>query len=230
MYSIDKPILAPSILAADFTQLGNQISLCADNGVKWIHCDIMDGHFVPNISYGPMIVEAARKAYPDGFMDVHLMIYNPDLYTDAFVKAGADLISVHVEATPHLHRSIQNIRSKGIQAGVAINPATAIGNLEPILPDVDLVVVMSVNPGFGGQKFIEQTYSRVRELVRLRVALNATFRIEIDGGVGANNIKQLIQAGADVLVAGSSVFGAEDIPKRIQELQGLMDESKTMTI
>jgi len=220
--STRKSVLAPSILAADFTRLGEQIKICADNGVSWIHCDIMDGHFVPNISYGPMVVQAARKAHSQGFMDVHLMIYNPDQYTEAFVDAGADLISVHVEATPHLHRSIQNIKSKGIKAGVAVNPATPISQLIPILPEVDLVVLMSVNPGFGGQKFIESTYKRIEDLVQLRGKLNAHFLIEIDGGVGPANIVQLVKTGADVLVAGSSVFGAEDISARINELHSLL--------
>lgn len=219
------PVLAPSILAADFTRLGEQLEICTSNGITWIHCDIMDGHFVPNISYGPMIVGAARRACPDGFMDVHLMIYNPDQYTDAFISAGADLISVHAEATPHLHRSIQNIKSKGIQAGVAINPATPVSQIVPILPDVDLVVLMSVNPGFGGQKFIESTYARIEELVRFRTHLGASFQIEIDGGVGPANIEMLIETGADVLVAGSSIFGARDITGRIRELQDLMHTS-----
>ncbi|MCC5927519.1 MAG: ribulose-phosphate 3-epimerase [Bacteroidetes bacterium] len=222
-----QPIIAPSILAADFTKLGDQIKICADNGITWIHCDIMDGHFVPNISYGPMIVEAARKAYPAGFMDVHLMIYNPDQYTDAFVKAGADLISVHVEATPHLHRSVQNIKNKGIQAGVAVNPATPVQQVVPILSDIDLVVLMSVNPGFGGQKFIDTTYERIHELVEIRQKRKLNFRIEIDGGVGPDNISALYKAGADTFVAGSSIFGANNIPLRIQELKSLLHSGTT---
>jgi len=177
----------------------------------------MDGHFVPNISYGPMIVEAANKT-TDAFMDVHLMIYNPDSYVDAFIDAGADLISVHIEASPHIHRSIQNIKSKNILAGVAINPGTPIASLESILCDVDMVVLMSVNPGFGGQKFIETTYQRIKELNDLRNSTKSNCLIEIDGGVGVNNIGKLVQCGADVLVAGSSVFGADNIPSRIREL------------
>jgi len=217
-----KPILAPSILAADFTQLGAQIQLCTHNGIEWIHCDIMDGHFVPNISYGPMIVKAAQNAASDAFLDVHLMIYNPDLYIDAFIRAGARLISVHAEATPHLHRSVQNIRDKGIKAGVAINPATPVRTIEAVAMDIDLVVLMSVNPGFGGQKFIEHTYERIEELVKIRRERGADFLIEIDGGVVPANASKLLQTGADVLVAGSSVFGAEDIPARIREFQDLM--------
>lgn len=225
----NSPILAPSILAADFTRLGEQVSACVDNGVKWIHCDIMDGHFVPNISYGPIIVDATNRA-TDAFLDVHLMIYNPDSYVDAFVEAGADLISVHIEATPHIHRSIQNIKSKNILAGVAINPGTPVSSLESILPDTDLVVLMSVNPGFGGQKFIESTYQRIIELVELRNTTKSNCLIEIDGGVGTNNIQKLVQTGADVLVAGSSVFSAPDIPKRIHELHDKMHLSKETSI
>src|SRR5690554_5502376 len=223
-----EPILAPSILAADYTKLGEQLSICDQNQVKWIHCDIMDGHFVPNISYGPMIVDAANRA-SSGFMDVHLMIYNPDQYVDSFIRAGADLISVHIEATPHIHRSIQHIHSKGIKAGVAINPGTPIQSLESILSDVDLVVLMSVNPGFGGQKFIENTYSRLTQLNELRNTLNPSCLIEIDGGVGLENATPLIRAGADVLVAGSSVFGAPDINERIIELHSIMKSAKTIT-
>lgn len=215
-------ILAPSILAADFSKLGDHIKQSVDGGAQWIHCDIMDGHFVPNISYGPLIVDAARKS-SDAFLDVHLMIYNPDQYIEAFVKAGAQLISVHVEATPHIHRSLQYIRSFGIKTGVAINPGTPIHTLESILPDADLVVLMSVNPGFGGQKFIDSTFSRLAQLKMLRDELNPSCLIEIDGGVGLNNAAQLIRTGADVLVAGSSVYGAPDISARVRELLNTMN-------
>jgi ribulose-phosphate 3-epimerase len=210
------PILAPSILAADYTRLDRQITECAQAGAEWIHCDIMDGHFVPNISFGPMIVQAARRAAPGMFLDVHLMIYNPDSYLKAFADAGADLISVHVEATPHIHRSLQHIRSIGLKTGVAINPGTPLSSLEPVLADADLVVLMSVNPGFGGQSFIESTWNRIRELAALRSKLGLNFLIEIDGGVTPDNAADLLSAGADVLVAGSSVFGADDIPARIR--------------
>ena len=212
------PILAPSILAADFSQLGADIDACVKGGVTWIHCDIMDGHFVPNISYGPAIVKAAKKSAPTAFMDVHLMIENPDLYVEDYINAGADLISVHYETCPHLHRSIQNIKKYGAMAGVVVNPATSLFNIEPILEYVDLVLIMSVNPGFGGQSFIESSYEKLQELVDLREAGNHSFLIEIDGGVGLKNIEQVAEAGADVLVAGSSVFKADDITARVEEL------------
>lgn len=213
------PVLAPSILSADFTKLGDQIRLCTESGINWIHCDVMDGHFVPNISYGPMVVSAAKKAAPEAFIDVHLMIENPDTYTEEFVNAGADLISVHFEACPHLHRSIQNIKKQGVMAGVAINPATSLRNIEPILADVDLVLVMSVNPGFGGQSFIESAIHKIQQLAEIREQQDHAFMIEVDGGVNLENIKKISSAGADILVAGSSVFKAPDIPARIEELQ-----------
>lgn len=211
------PILAPSILAADYTKLGQEIETCTEAGVQWIHCDIMDGHFVPNISYGPSIVKAAGRA-SDAFLDVHLMIENPDQYAEAFVDAGADQITVHQEACPHLHRSIQKIKQLGVMAGVAINPATSISTIEPILEFVDLVLVMSVNPGFGGQDFIESTYKRLQQVRTLREENNYNFLIEVDGGVGLDNIEKVTASGADVLVAGSSVFKAKNIPKRVEEL------------
>ncbi|MDZ7771525.1 MAG: ribulose-phosphate 3-epimerase [Balneolaceae bacterium] len=219
----DLPILAPSILAADYTRLGEEIGTCMEAGVHWIHCDIMDGHFVPNISYGPDIVEAAGRAADAhaadaSFLDVHLMIENPDDYTEAFVEAGADQITVHQETCPHLHRSLQKIKQYGVHAGVALNPATPVSVIEPVLEEVDLVLVMSVNPGFGGQNFIEATYRRLQQVHRLRREGNHSFLIEVDGGVGLDNIERVVGAGADVLVAGSSVFKADNIPARISEL------------
>lgn len=211
------PILAPSILAADFAHLGDEIEKCSGTKAQWIHCDIMDGHFVPNISYGADIVKAAGRS-TELFLDVHLMIENPDLYIDSFAEAGADQITVHQEACPHLHRTIQNIHLHGLTAGVAVNPATSISAIEPILEFVDLVLVMSVNPGFGGQSFIDSTYRRLRALSQIRSEKGLGFLIEVDGGVGLENIEKISRCGADILVAGSSVFKAKNVPRRIEEL------------
>ncbi|MFD2532000.1 ribulose-phosphate 3-epimerase [Gracilimonas halophila] len=216
--NFELPVLAPSILAADFTKLGKNIEDATKGGVTWIHCDIMDGHFVPNISYGPGIVKAAKKAAPEAFFDVHLMIENPDDYVENFVEAGADLISVHYETCPHLHRSIQNIKKYGLMTGVVVNPATSLHNIEPVLADVDLVLIMSVNPGFGGQSFIESSYEKLSELAKMREEKELGFLIQVDGGVNLKNIKKVSEAGADIMVAGSSVFSAEDITARVEEL------------
>lgn len=211
------PILAPSILAADFNKLGEEIEVCNNAGVHWIHCDIMDGHFVPNISYGPNIVQAAGRV-TDSFLDVHLMIEHPDQYIEAFVEAGADQITVHQEACPHLHRTIQKIHQHGVAAGVAINPATSLHAIEPILQEIDLVLIMSVNPGFGGQSFIPTSYPRLQQIRRMREEIGGNFLIEVDGGVGLDNIEKVAQSGADILVAGSAVFKAKNISKRIKNL------------
>lgn len=216
--NFELPVLAPSILAADFTKLGENIDDAVKGGVTWIHCDIMDGHFVPNISYGPGVVKAAKKAAPEAFFDVHLMIENPDDYVENFVEAGADLISVHYETCPHLHRSIQNIKKYGLMTGVVVNPATSLHNIEPVLADVDLVLVMSVNPGFGGQSFIESSYDKLRKLAKMREERELGFLIQVDGGVNLKNIRKVAEAGADILVAGSSVFKAENITARVEEL------------
>jgi len=212
------PTIAPSILAADYTRLGAEITSCTDAGISWIHCDVMDGHFVPNISYGPLIVEAARRAAPEAFLDVHLMIYNPGLYLSSFAKAGANLISVHPEADPHIHRTLGAIKELGLYCGVAINPGTPLTQIEELLPEIDLVCVMSVNPGFGGQKFIPSALQKIQRLIMWRKEMGLDFLIEIDGGVGLNNVQQVSQAGTDVLVAGSSVFGAQDRAERLQKL------------
>ncbi|TVQ03802.1 MAG: ribulose-phosphate 3-epimerase [Balneolaceae bacterium] len=216
--NFDLPVLAPSILASDFTRLGEQIKECLESGTHWIHCDIMDGHFVPNISFGPGIVKSVRQTAPNAFIDVHLMIEKPDLFIEDFADSGADLISVHYEACPHLHRTLQNIRLHGCMAGVVINPATPVDFLRPILPDVDLALIMTVNPGFGGQSFINSSFEKVRQLAEVRALLGTHFLIQVDGGVGPDNIQKLVQHGTDILVAGSSVFKTDNIGKRIDEL------------
>lgn len=212
------PTIAPSILAADYARLGEHINASEKGGVKWIHCDVMDGHFVPNISYGALVVEAARRAAPDAFLDVHLMIYNPDRYIRQFADAGANLLSVHIEADPHIHRTLSAIRDAGMYCGVAINPGTSLATLDEVLAHVDLVCVMSVNPGFGGQKFIPDALGKVARLVEWRKRMDLDFLIEIDGGVSLSNAEPVSRAGTDVLVAGSAVFGAEDIPGRVRDL------------
>jgi ribulose-phosphate 3-epimerase len=218
------PIRAPSILAADKAQLGVQVQAALDGGAQWIHCDIMDGHFVPNISFGPDVVGAVSRISDEAFMDVHLMIENPDQYIEAFCDAGANLISVHVETCVHLHRTLQLIRSHGALTGVVLNPATTVYQIEPILQEVDLVLLMSVNPGFGGQQFIPSTLSKVQELVELRELNDASFLIQIDGGVNSKNITEIAEAGVDVLVAGNAVFSAEDIAAKVAELQERLDQ------
>lgn len=224
--AFETPILAPSLLAADFTRLGDEIETCMKSNIRWLHCDIMDGHFVPNISYGPFIVEAVRQAAQKTFLDVHLMIEDPDNYIVPFSDAGANMITVHQEACPHLHSTIQHIHSIGCKAGVAINPATSVDLLYPILPDVDMVLVMSVNPGFGGQSFIESSYKKVYKLSEIRKQLNLSYLIEVDGGVGSKNATKLIQKGADVLVAGSSVFKSDSTTNAINELVAKMNAGR----
>lgn len=216
--SFSYPTIAPSILAADYTRLGSHIKESVEGGAKWIHCDIMDGHFVPNISYGPMIVDAARKSAKNAFLDAHLMISNPGLYINDFIKAGADLITVHIEADPHIHRTLGAIKEAGKYCGVAINPGTSLSQIDEILSYVDLVCVMSVNPGFGGQKFIPGSLFKIKRLAEWRRSMKLNFLIEIDGGVSLNNAEEIARAGTDVLVAGSSVFGADDVPGRVRDI------------
>lgn len=212
------PIIAPSLLAANFRNLEADINQAVSGGAPWLHCDIMDGHFVPNISFGPAIVEAVNSC-TDAFLDVHLMIEEPDKYIPEFAKAGADLITVHIETCPHIHRSLQLIRDQGCRTGVAINPGTALTALRAILGEIDLVLLMTVNPGFGGQKFIDFSYERLRALRLMRDELHLEFYIEVDGGVGRENAHDITSAGADVLVAGSSVFKSSNISTEIQAIR-----------
>ena len=210
--------IAASILSADFCQLGQQVAAAEAAGADHIHCDVMDGHFVPNITIGPLIVRAVRKA--TGLpLDVHLMIEKPERYIPDFAEAGANNLTVHVETCPHLHRTIQQIRELGVGASVTINPATPLNTLDEILPYVDMVLLMTVNPGFGGQSFIESTYAKVRTLRERIDALGLGTRIEVDGGVNVQTVRRVVEAGAEVLVAGSAVFGADDIGKAIADLR-----------
>ena len=200
--------LAPSILAADFTRLGAQVEEAMSAGAEHIHVDIMDGHFVPMITFGPMIVHALRPLADQYgvLLDVHLMIEAPDRYLADFAKAGADIITVHVETCPHLHRTVQTIRELDVRPGVTLNPATPLVSLEDILPDVDLVLVMSVNPGFGGQTYIERSTKRIRRLRRMLDEIGSPADLEVDGGIKTNNAATIAAAGATVLVAGSAIF------------------------
>ena len=213
--------LAPSILAADFSQLGNQAVKASKAGADYLHIDVMDGHFVPNISFGAGVMKSLNHTETAPY-DVHLMITDPDKYAEDFVTKKTEFITIHQEACIHLHRSIQHIHSLGIKAGVALNPATSIVTLENVLDDVDLILIMSVNPGFGGQKFIPVALDKIRELAEIRAENDYGFVIEVDGGVDLGNAPKLVEAGCDILVAGSQVFGAEDIKKRIKEFKKLL--------
>jgi ribulose-phosphate 3-epimerase len=215
-----KSIIAPSILAADFANLEKEVQMINESQADWIHVDIMDGVFVPNISFGIPVVQAIHRhaAKP---LDVHLMIVQPERYIEAFHKAGASVISVHEEATPHLHRVIEQIRALGIKAGVALNPHTQIAVLENVIESIDVVCLMSVNPGFGGQSFIENTYKKVSQLKSLIAQSKSKALIEIDGGVNQHNAKSLLEAGADVLVAGNFVFSSVNPKGVIQQLKNL---------
>ncbi len=209
--------LAPSILSADFARLAEEVKAAVEGGATLLHVDVMDGHFVPNITIGPPVVASLRKATSVP-LDVHLMIENPDQFIPAFVDAGADWISVHQEACIHLHRTLELIRSKGAQVGVVVNPATPVQTLGDVLELVDFVLVMSVNPGFGGQKFIPASLEKMRKLATMRNARGANFRIEVDGGITLETIGEAVRAGAEVLVAGNAVFGKGDARQNAQKL------------
>jgi len=211
-------IIAPSILAADFGNLAKDIEMVNNSQAEWFHLDVMDGVFVPNISYGMPIIEKINSL-TDKVLDVHLMIVDPDRYISTFKQVGADILTVHYEACTHLHRTIQAIKAEGMKAGVALNPHTPVSVLEDVINDLDLVLIMSVNPGFGGQKFIENTYNKVSKLKQMITEAGADVIIEIDGGVGVQNASKLIEAGADALVAGSAVFNAENPTEYIAELK-----------
>ena len=206
--------IAPSLLSADFSRLKEEVQEMEQAGADWLHLDVMDGHFVPNLTFGPLVVEAIRPHTTLPF-DVHLMIEKPDTYIDAFAKSGANYITVHQETCPHLHRTIYHIKDLGVKAGVSINPATPISAIEPILPDVDLILLMTVNPGFGGQSFIPSVLSKIADLRTLMDRQGLQAEIEVDGGIASGTAKQVVESGATVLVAGSAVFGQADRKKAI---------------
>ena len=214
------PIIAPSLLASNFLQLQQECDMLNASEADWFHLDVMDGSFVPNISYGLPVIEQIRKA-TNKFCDVHLMIVDPGKFAETFKNVGADLLTVHIEACPNLHRNIQQIKSLGMKAGVAVNPHTPVHLLTDILADVDVVNLMSVNPGFGGQVYIEHTYQKIKELRKMIDDKNLPVLIEIDGGITNENAQYIVDAGADVLVAGSSIFKASDPKKAISYLKSL---------
>ncbi len=222
-----KHLIAPSILSADFANIQRDVEMINNSEADWFHVDIMDGVFVPNISFGFPVVNAIKK-HATKPLDVHLMIVDPDRYLEQFKNAGADVLTVHIEACTHLHRTIAAIKQLGMKAGVAVNPHTSVAQLEDIIADVDLVCLMSVNPGFGGQKFIENTYQKIQKLRAMSKDVNPGLLIEIDGGVGTHNIAALVKAGANVLVAGNAVFAAAEPKAMISDLKNMQIDTLTV--
>lgn len=221
--------IAPSILSADFSQLGNEIRAVEKAGADIIHIDVMDGHFVPNITIGPLVVEAARRV-TDLELDVHLMISDPGSYIDAFADAGADWITVHVEACTHLHRVIGQIKQRGLKAGAVLNPSTPLSSLDYILEDLDLVMLMAVNPGFGGQSFIPSSLEKIWQLHQRIQALDLDTGIEVDGGISSKTIKDVAQAGANIFVAGSAIYYSDDYAETISKLRELAGEGEAARV
>jgi ribulose-phosphate 3-epimerase len=217
-----KKIIAPSILSADFSRLGEEIAAIEKGGADWVHVDVMDGHFVPNITIGPPVVASIRKITKLP-LDVHLMIQDPDKFIEKFAKAGADIITVHVETSPHLHRSVQFIKDQGCKAGVSLNPATSLATLDHILSEVDMVLIMTVNPGFGGQEFIPSVLPKIKRLREKISEKGIGVDIEVDGGVNLNTISKVAQAGGNIFVAGNAVFTTPDYGKTISELRRLAE-------
>lgn len=214
--------IAPSLLSADFSNLERDIKMVESAGAHLLHIDVMDGHFVPNITMGPVVVKAIRKVASIP-LDVHLMIENPGDYVDAFVDAGADYVTIHVEAAPHLHRVLQKIRARGVKTGVSLNPHTPLSSIEEVLDDLDLILIMSVNPGFGGQGFITNTLNKLRRLKKMLVAHNADhIEVEVDGGIKLDNIKEVSDAGTDIFVSGSGIFGVKDPVNEIKEMLSIL--------